>query len=52
MVKVDVDDQDEIAAQCGIMAMPTFQLYKGGTKVAEMRGADANKLKRLVATNQ
>ena len=27
-VKVDVDDLDDIAAECGISAMPTFQLYR------------------------
>merc|ERR1711998_442830 len=39
-VKVDVDENEEVAAACGISCMPTFQLYKGGKKVQEMTGAD------------
>ena len=39
-VKVDVDDASEIAEKCGIQAMPTFQFYKGGKKVHELKGAD------------
>ena len=46
--KVDVDDQDDVAHACGISAMPTFQFYKGGKKVDEMKGADVAKLLSLV----
>ena len=35
-VKVDVDDLDDVAAECGISAMPTFQLYSNGVKVEEL----------------
>ena len=49
-IKVDVDDASEIAAKCGISAMPTFHYYKGGEKVAEVVGADVDKIKALVAT--
>merc|ERR1711998_372524 len=38
-VKVDVDENDEVAAECGISAMPTFQFYKSGAKIDEMCGA-------------
>ena len=50
-IKVDVDDASEIAAKCGIRAMPTFHYYKGGEKVAEVVGADVDKIKALVATH-
>ena len=34
-VKVDVDELDDVAAACGISAMPTFQLYLTGLGVKE-----------------
>jgi thioredoxin len=49
-VKVDVDDNDAVAALCGISAMPTFHFMKGGKKVQEMVGADPQKLRDLVAS--
>jgi thioredoxin-like negative regulator of GroEL len=51
-VKVDVDEADEIAARCGIQAMPTFQFYKGGAKVDEMKGADQAQLAVLLNKNK
>eukprot|EP00541_Cyclophora_tenuis_P002091 CAMPEP_0116549028 /NCGR_PEP_ID=MMETSP0397-20121206/4657_1 /TAXON_ID=216820 /ORGANISM="Cyclophora tenuis, Strain ECT3854" /LENGTH=106 /DNA_ID=CAMNT_0004073729 /DNA_START=111 /DNA_END=434 /DNA_ORIENTATION=+ len=51
-VKVDVDQAEEIAAKCGIQAMPTFQFFKGGNKVDEMRGADQTKLESLIAKHK
>jgi thioredoxin 1 len=51
-VKVDVDDADDVAAACGIQAMPTFQFYKGGAKIDEMKGADQAKLTQLLAKNK
>ena len=46
-VKIDVDDLDDVAAECGISAMPTFQLYSNGVKVQELTGADKDKLEAL-----
>ena len=46
-VKVDVDELDDVAASCGISAMPTFQLYSNGVMVKEMCGADKAKLEAL-----
>ncbi len=51
-VKVDVDDAEDIAAACGISAMPTFQFYKGGTRVDEFRGANTSQLEALVAKHK
>lgn len=51
-VKVNVDVADEVASECGIQAMPTFQFFKGGKKVSEVRGADIAKLKAVIAANK
>lgn len=42
--KVDVDKARDVAQECGITAMPTFQFFKDGKKVDEVRGADNNQL--------
>ena len=47
--KVDVDQNSEAAEASGITAMPTFQFFKNGIKVDEMRGADIEGLKSKVA---
>ena len=51
-VKVDVDSADDVAAHCGVRAMPTFQFFKGGEKVGEMMGADQNKLVEMIAKHK
>lgn len=51
-VKVDVDEADDVAAMCGIQAMPTFQFYKSGAKVDEFRGANVAQLQALVAKHK
>merc|ERR1712039_573604 len=37
--KVDVDEQEEIAKETGVRAMPTFMFFKNGQKVHEVQGA-------------
>mmetsp|Transcript_41505 Transcript_41505/g.91206 ORF Transcript_41505/g.91206 Transcript_41505/m.91206 type:complete len:200 (+) Transcript_41505:8-607(+) len=46
--KVDVDENSDAAAACGVRAMPTFQFYRHGTKVDEFTGADENRLLALL----
>lgn len=50
--KVDVDALQSVAQQQGVTAMPTFQFFKGGSKIAEMKGADPAGLERLVREHQ
>merc|ERR1712047_194619 len=47
-VKVDVDDNEEAAAQYNISAMPTFIFIKNKEKVDDMMGANYEKLKEMV----
>lgn len=47
-LKVDVDNVEEVASECAISAMPTFQVWKNGEKVDELVGAAKDNLKALV----
>ncbi|KAI9638928.1 thioredoxin-like protein, partial [Dioszegia hungarica] len=43
-VKVDVDEQAEVAQEVGVRAMPTFVAYNKGEKVKDLTGAQPAKL--------
>ncbi|XP_069818213.1 thioredoxin-like isoform X2 [Dendropsophus ebraccatus] len=47
-IKVDVDDAQEIASNCDIKCMPTFQFYKNGKRVHEFSGANKATLEEKV----
>nr|2YPM_A Chain A, LAFCA THIOREDOXIN [synthetic construct] len=47
-LKVDVDEVEDVAAEYGISAMPTFQFFKNGKKVDELTGANQEKLKAMI----
>ncbi|XP_029310299.1 thioredoxin-like [Cottoperca gobio] len=43
-LKVDVDDAEDVSAECNINCMPTFHFYKNGEKVDEFSGANKDTL--------
>jgi len=47
-LKVDVDEAEDAAQEFNVSAMPTFIFMKSNAKVAELMGANADKLKELV----
>jgi len=47
-LKVDVDECEDVAAEQGISAMPTFKVYKNGKMVKEMVGASKDKLEQMI----
>ncbi|KAJ1552188.1 Cytoplasmic thioredoxin isoenzyme 2 [Cladochytrium tenue] len=48
-LKLDVDEFPEIAEQAGVTAMPTFQLFKEGTRVGdEIRGVNVAAIEKEV----
>ena len=48
-VKINVDNNQELAAKYGVSAMPTFVVFEGGKKrEGVVRGADVQSLKRVV----
>nr|QKY15087.1 thioredoxin h (TRXH) [Polytomella parva] len=48
-LKVDVDEVEAVASECGITGMPTFMLFKNNAKVDEFTGANKEKLETMVA---
>jgi thioredoxin 1 len=47
-VKVDMDQNEEVATEYGVSCMPTFLLFKEGDKVAEFAGPNIEKLKEII----
>ncbi|KAF7869755.1 hypothetical protein EAF04_004539 [Stromatinia cepivora] len=47
-VKIDVDEVPEVAQELGIRAMPTFLIFKGEEKIAEVVGANAVALENAI----
>tara|TARA_B100000989_G_scaffold290879_1_gene264643 strand:+ start:62 stop:394 length:333 start_codon:yes stop_codon:yes gene_type:complete len=47
VIKIDVDQFEDISADCDVSCMPTFQLYQNQKLVNKVEGADAQKLTQL-----
>ena len=47
-VAVDVDENDQVAADCGISCMPTFIFFKNGKQITKIEGADLDSITRTV----
>ena len=47
-VKVDVDENEDVATECRVSAMPTFKAFQGKAEVAELCGADKKALRSMV----
>src|SRR3954449_561342 len=43
VVKLDTEEHQEVAARYGVLAMPTFLLFKGGEPVLQLVGSRARK---------
>ena len=50
-MSVDVDAAEAVAAECGVSAMPTFMVFKGGVKAEELVGASKEGLKQLIQSH-
>ncbi len=48
-IKVDIDELDDISAEAGVSAMPSFFVYKNSAVVDQLFGANRMKLEDLCA---
>lgn len=49
IVKVNVDEQPELAAQYGVMSIPSIKVFKGGAIVEDITGVQSKEaLKELI----
>ncbi|KAG9509199.1 Thioredoxin-2, partial [Fragariocoptes setiger] len=51
ILKVDVDECEDIATEYNITNMPTFVLMKGGKKLDSFSGANQTRLREIIAKN-
>ncbi|KAK2090581.1 hypothetical protein P7K49_031838 [Saguinus oedipus] len=44
----DVDDCQDVASECDVKCMPTFQFFKMGQKVGKLSGVNKEKLEATI----
>jgi thioredoxin 1 len=49
LYKVDVDDEGDLAAQFGVMSVPTILFFKGGKKVDSVTGNNPDAIRKKIA---
>ncbi|XP_005100158.1 thioredoxin-1 [Aplysia californica] len=52
IVKIDVDENADTAEECDVTAMPTIQLFRDGSKVQEVIGANQSKIEEAIVANK
>ncbi|KAK4878640.1 hypothetical protein RN001_011146 [Aquatica leii] len=52
ILKVDVDECEDIATEYSISSMPTFIFIKNSTTITQFSGANYEKLKQLIHDNK
>ncbi|KAH8378169.1 hypothetical protein KR093_009837, partial [Drosophila rubida] len=50
VLKVDVDECEDIAMEYEVSSMPTFLFFKNSKKIEQFAGANATKLAETIAT--
>ncbi|XP_017105762.1 thioredoxin-2 [Drosophila bipectinata] len=51
VIKVDVDECEDIAMEYNVSSMPTFVFIKNGVKVEEFAGANATRVEDVIKAN-
>ena len=51
ILKVDVDELEEVSMDAKIECMPTFLFFKDGKKIATVEGADQGKILSTIEQN-
>ena len=49
-VKVNIDEDPDLAGRCGIRSIPSIVLFKNGDRIANERGTQADLTKMVIST--
>lgn len=48
LVKIDIDQESDLAAELGIMSVPTIMFFKDGSKVHQILGNAPDQIRRKI----